>query len=85
MQKIAITTDTNSGMLTTKHYADGVFVLPMPFIIDDKRRGSYNRGIATWSEDHQPLMSVSLEAQKRFQGKMELCALFQYARYPEPY
>ena len=56
-----------------------------PFIIDDKRRGAYNRGIAAWSEDHEPLMSVSLEAQKRFQGKMELCALFQYARYPEPY
>lgn len=56
-----------------------------PFIIDDKRRGAYNRGIAAWSEDHTPLMSVSLEAQKRFQGKMELCALFQYARYPEPY
>lgn len=56
-----------------------------PFIIDDKRRGAYNRGIAAWSEDHGPLMSVSLEAQKRFQGKMELCALFQYARYPEPY
>ena len=56
-----------------------------PFIIDDKRRGAYNRGIAAWNEDHEPLMSVSLEAQKRFQGKMELCALFQYARYPEPY
>lgn len=56
-----------------------------PFVIDDKRRGAYNRGIAAWSEDHKPLMSVSLEAQKRFQGKMELCALFQYARYPEPY
>ena len=56
-----------------------------PFIIDDKRRGAYNRGIAAWSDDHEPLISVSLEAQKRFQGKMELCALFQYARYPEPY
>ena len=56
-----------------------------PFIIDDKRRGAYNRGIAAWNEDHEPLMSVSLEAQKRFQSKMELCALFQYARYPEPY
>ena len=53
-----------------------------PFIIDDKRRGAYNRGIAAWNEDHEPLMSVSLEAQKRFQGKMELCNLFQYARYP---
>lgn len=53
-----------------------------PFIIDDKRRAPYNRGITTWSEDHAPLISVSLEAQKRFQGKMELCNLFQYARYP---
>lgn len=56
-----------------------------PFIIDDKRRGAYNRGIAAWNEDHGPLISVSLEAQKRFQGKMELCKLFQYARHPEPY
>ena len=56
-----------------------------PFIIDDKRRGAYNRGIAAWSEDHEQLISVALEAQKRFQGKMELCTLFQYARYPEPY
>lgn len=56
-----------------------------PFIIDDNRRGAYNRGIAAWNEDHEPLMSVSLEAQKRFQSKMEFCALFQYARYPEPY
>ena len=56
-----------------------------PFIIDDKRRGAYNRGIAAWNEDHDPLISVSLEAQKRFRGKMELCALFQYARYSEPY
>jgi hypothetical protein len=53
-----------------------------PFIIDDKRRAPYNRGIAAWSEDHEPFMAVSLEAQKRFQGKMELCNLFQYARYP---
>ena len=56
-----------------------------PFIIDDKRRGAYNRGIADWSEDHELLISVSLEAQKRFQDKMELCELFQYARYLEPY
>ena len=56
-----------------------------PFIIDDKRRAAYYRGIVAWNEDHEPLLSVSLEAQKRFQGKMELCALFQYARYPKPY
>ena len=56
-----------------------------PFVIDGKRRDAYNHGIAAWSDDHAPLISISLEAQKRFQGKMELCKLFQYARYPEPY
>ena len=53
-----------------------------PFIIDDKRRGAYNRGIEAWNTDRGELISVTFEAQKRFQGKMELCKLFQYARYP---
>ena len=53
-----------------------------PFIIDDKRRGAYNRGIESWNMERGELISVTLEAQKRFQGKMELCKLFQYARYP---
>lgn len=53
-----------------------------PFIIDDKHRGAYNRGITNWIVDHNQLKSVALEAQKRFQGKMALCNLFQYARYP---
>ncbi len=34
MEKIAITTDTNSGLLVNVPYAEGLFVLPMPFIID---------------------------------------------------
>ncbi len=34
-KKIAVTTDTNSGMLPTQKELDGVFVLPMPFIIDE--------------------------------------------------
>ena len=34
-KKIAITTDTNSGMMPTQKELDGVFVLPMPFIIDE--------------------------------------------------
>ena len=34
-KKIAITTDTNSGMLPNQTELDGVFVLPMPFIIDE--------------------------------------------------
>lgn len=35
MKKIAITTDTNSGMIPHEYDAQGIFVLPMPFIIDD--------------------------------------------------
>lgn len=53
-----------------------------PFVIDDKRRGAYIRGIEAWNTNRDPLIEVTLEAQKRFQGKMELCNLFQYARYP---
>ena len=53
-----------------------------PFVIDDKRRGAYIRGIEEWETNQSQLILVTLEAQKRFQGKMELCNLFQYARYP---
>ena len=34
MNKIALTTDTNSGMFPGEMQENGVFVLPMPFIID---------------------------------------------------
>lgn len=34
-KKIAITTDTNSGMLPGEGESEGIFVLPMPFIIDN--------------------------------------------------
>ena len=53
-----------------------------PFIIDDKRRASYYRGINAWKGDPDQLRTVALEAQRRFQGKMEICKLFQYARSP---
>ena len=49
-----------------------------PFIIDDKRRGAYNRGIAAWEKDTAALTEVALEARKRFQAKMELYRLMQY-------
>lgn len=35
-KRIAITTDTNSGMLPGESEADGIFVLPMPFIVEDE-------------------------------------------------
>ena len=54
-----------------------------PFIIDDKRRGVYNRGIAMWDESPEVLRTVRLESQERFRGKMELCRLMQYRRLPK--
>lgn len=54
-----------------------------PFIIDDKRRGAYNRGIAMWDESPEVLRKVCLESQERFRAKMELCRLMQYRRLPK--
>ena len=54
-----------------------------PFIIDDKRRGAYNRGIAQWDTDPKILQKVIYEAQKRFQNKLGTCRLMQYHRPPK--
>ena len=40
----------------------------MPFIIDDKRRSRYLRGIREWNEDHYELLDVVMEAQDRFEA-----------------
>ena len=55
----------------------------MPFIIDDKRRGEYNRGIAQWDTNPEVLRKVVCEAQKRFQNKLDTCRLMQYHRPPK--
>ena len=44
----------------------------MPFIIDDKRRSRYLRGIRAWHEDHYELLDVVMEAQDRFEAQVEL-------------
>lgn len=54
----------------------------VPFIIDDKHRGAYNRGISNWDTDPEILQNAAHEAQKRFQGKLEVCKLMQYHRPP---
>ena len=54
-----------------------------PFIIDDKRRGEYNCGIAQWDTNPEVLRSASLRAQGRFQAQLELCKLMQYRRPPK--
>ena len=49
-----------------------------PFIIDDKHRGGYNRGIVQWRSDPHILLTVVTTAQERLQGQMEVCKRMQY-------
>ena len=53
-----------------------------PFIIDDKHRGEYNRGIATWKSDPTPLSAVAEQAQARFRNHKETLDLMEYCRPP---
>ena len=55
-----------------------------PFILDDKRRTAYYRGIARWDEDSSVLMETVLQAQARFQNQMETCLLMEYCRPANP-
>jgi hypothetical protein len=56
----------------------------VPFIIDDKQRGKYHYGITKWDSDPSILTEVATHAQSRFNGKMDLCRLFQYQRPVKP-
>ena len=49
----------------------------VPFIIDDKRRGEYNRGIKCWNTDRSVLRNACLKAQERFNRQLELQKLLQ--------
>ena len=44
----------------------------MPFIIDDKRRSRYLRGIREWHDDRFEMIDVVMEAQDRFEAQIEL-------------
>ena len=52
----------------------------MPFIIDDKRRSRYLRGIKEWQVDHYELVDVVMEAQDRFEAQIELQKLCAASR-----
>ena len=52
----------------------------MPFIIDDKRRSRYLRGIKEWHDDRYELVDVVMEAQDRFEAQIELQRLCAHAR-----
>lgn len=43
-----------------------------PFIIDDKRRPHYLRGIKEWHKNRHEMVDVVTEAQKRFKAQIEL-------------
>ena len=52
----------------------------MPFIIDDKRRSRYLRGIKEWHDDRYELVDVVMEAQDRFEAQIELQKLYAHTR-----
>ena len=52
----------------------------MPFIIDDKRRSRYLRGIKEWHTDRFELVDVVMEAQDRFESQIELQNLYAHTR-----
>lgn len=51
-----------------------------PFIIDDKHRGDYNRGIASWNSNPAILTSLAEQAQARLQRQKETLDLLAYCR-----
>ena len=55
-----------------------------PFLIGDKSRALCRYGILTRSEDPEPLISVPLEAQKRFSAQINLQKLQEYAQRYKP-
>ena len=53
-----------------------------PFIIDDKRRNLYMRGILSWDDDPKVFRELAQGAQARLRGKWNLFRLMEYCRPP---
>ena len=53
-----------------------------PFIIDDKRRSQYMRGILSWDDDPKIFRELAQGAQARLRGKWDLFRLMEYCRPP---
>lgn len=53
-----------------------------PFIIGDKNRSVYHKGIVLWDSDHTILLELAKDEQQRFDSKRELCKLMQYHKGP---
>ena len=56
----------------------------MPFIIDDKRRSRYLRGIKEWHDDRFEMIDVVMEAQDRFEAQIELQRLHAAGQFFSP-
>ena len=56
----------------------------MPFIIDDKRRFRYLRGIKEWHDDRFEMIDVVMEAQDRFEAQIELQRLHAAGQFFAP-
>jgi hypothetical protein len=52
----------------------------IPFIVDDKHRGSYNKGITCWNTDPSVLRDACLKAQERFKRQIEFQRLYQRSK-----
>ena len=55
-----------------------------PFILDDKKRTEYLKGIREWDMDKTTLFTPCLEAQARFQAQIDLQKLQEYAQRYKP-
>ena len=56
----------------------------MPFIIDDKRRSRYLRGIKEWHDARFEMIDVVMEAQDRFEAQIELQRLHAAGQFFAP-
>ena len=56
----------------------------MPFIIDDKRRSRYLRGIKEWHDDRFEMIDVVMEAQDRIEAQIELQRLHAAGQFFAP-
>ena len=50
----------------------------LPFIIDDKRRAQYLKGLRDWDYDRSTLLATCHEAQQRFARQVELQGLLRF-------
>lgn len=51
-----------------------------PFIIDDKHRSEYNRGMKKWNTDPSVLLNLCTRLQNRFEALSRMCRSMQYNR-----